>query len=194
MPKREIDKFVASKEQWISTHLVLSERRSEERAAFTLDYGDTALLRGSPYPIPAKDSRHAGFDGECFFIPPGLPPEDIKRAVIQTYKICAKSILTGKTAEYAKRMGVTPAAVKINSAKTRWGSCSAKNSLNFSWRLIMAEDSVIDYVVVHELAHIREHNHSKRFWAVVEDVLPDYRRRKQRLKALQEKLSREDWG
>jgi hypothetical protein len=90
-------------------------------------------------------------------------------------------------------MSVTPIAVKINSAKTRWGSCSNKKSLNFSWRLIMADDDVIDYVVVHELAHLREMNHSPRFWAVVEAVLPDYRERKLKLRALQAKLNREDW-
>ena len=95
--------------------------------------------------------------------------------------------------DFAKRMDVTPTAIKINGAKTRWGSCSAKKSLNFSWRLIMADDDVIDYVVVHELAHIAEMNHSARFWALVEGALPDYQSRKAKLKALQQRLSIEDW-
>ena len=90
-------------------------------------------------------------------------------------------------------MGVTPIAVKINSAMRRWGSCSSRMSLNFSWRLIMADDAIIDYVVVHELAHIKEMNHSARFWAVVESVLPDFRERKRKLKELQSRLSGEDW-
>ena len=91
-------------------------------------------------------------------------------------------------------MNVTPIAVKVNSAKTRWGSCSGRNSINFSWRLIMADDDVIDYVIVHELAHIKEHNHSDRFWAVVASVLPDYKMRQAKLKILQKKLASEDWG
>ncbi|MDR2568929.1 MAG: M48 family metallopeptidase, partial [Oscillospiraceae bacterium] len=74
-----------------------------------------------------------------------------------------------------------------------WGSCSAKKSLNFSWRLIMADEDVIDYVVVHELAHLIEMNHSVRFWAVVERVLPDYRERQKWLRELQRKLNVEDW-
>ncbi|MCL2342290.1 MAG: M48 family metallopeptidase, partial [Firmicutes bacterium] len=98
-----------------------------------------------------------------------------------------------KTAAFAEQMGLKPRAVKINSAKTRWGSCSALKNLNFSWRLAMADDGVIDYVVVHELAHLREMNHSARFWAIVAGVLPDYRERQKRLKALQKRLGNEDW-
>jgi len=94
---------------------------------------------------------------------------------------------------YAGLMSASPTAVKINGAKTRWGSCSAKKSLNFSWRLVMADDSVIDYVVVHELAHITEMNHSARFWAIVAGVLPDYKERQKQLKALQKRLNAEDW-
>lgn len=125
--------------------------------------------------------------------PPGLPPESIKHAVIRVYKLAAKSILTDKVIEYANRMKVSPAAVKINNAKTRWGSCSGKNSINFSWLLVMADDSAIDYVVVHELAHIMEHNHSPRFWAVVAGILPDYEQRRRELKELQNRISQEDW-
>ena len=88
---------------------------------------------------------------------------------------------------------VSPAAVKINEAKGRWGSCSSKKSLNFSWRLMMAGESVIDYVVVHELAHLKEMNHSPRFWAEVGRVLPDYPGRRAKLKELQKLLSVEDW-
>jgi len=98
-----------------------------------------------------------------------------------------------RVAHYKEIMGVSPAAVKINGAKTRWGSCSAKKSLNFSWRLIMADDAAIDYVVVHELAHMFEMNHSERFWAIVAGVLPDYKERRKRLKELQRRLNAENW-
>jgi len=100
---------------------------------------------------------------------------------IEKYRKLAKRDLTGRALRFAKLMSVTPAAIKINGAKTRWGSCSAKKNINFSWRLIMTGDDVIDYVVVHELAHLTEMNHSKRFWAIVEGVLPDYRERRARL-------------
>lgn len=194
MPKATIDEFVASKEEWITAHLSRREQLNDEKAAFCLNYGDTVTLCGKTYPIRAKDGKRAGFDGECFFVPPGLTPDDVKRAAVQIYKAAAKRIIGDKTGEFSELMNVKPAAVKITSAKTRWGSCSGKDSLSFSWRLVMADESVIDYVVAHELAHIIEHNHSPRFWAVVENVIPDYRQRRAKLKALQDKLSREDWG
>jgi len=109
-------------------------------------------------------------------MPPGLSPDEIKAACIQIYRILAKRDLTNRVFDFAKQMSVMPTVVKINSVKTRWGSCSSKKSLNFSWRLIMADDDVIDYVVVHELAHIIEMNHSQKFWAIVENILPDYQR------------------
>lgn len=192
-PKADIDRFVTAKQAWISKHLSAREQSMRSKADFTLNFGDMAAFCGKTVPIRAKAGNRIGFDGECFYMPPDLPPEEIKRAAIQIYRLTAKRLLTNKVIEYAKAMGVRPIAVKVNGAKTRWGSCSGNNSINFSWRLIMADEDVIDYVVVHELAHIKEHNHSPRFWAVVESILPDCNARKQKLKALQKKLSYEDW-
>lgn len=91
------------------------------------------------------------------------------------YISIARDIFTRKTAYYARIMGVSYGRITIREQKTRWGSCSSKGNLNFNWRLILAPEEVLDYVVVHELAHRREMNHSKAFYAVVESVLPDYR-------------------
>ena len=94
----------------------------------------------------------------------------------------ARDILPGRVAHYAGRMGVTPTGVKITGAKTRFGSCSAKNSLCFSLYLMAYPDTAVDYVVVHELAHIRHKNHSPAFYAEVARVMPDYRERRKLLK------------
>jgi predicted metal-dependent hydrolase len=83
---------------------------------------------------------------------------------------------------YMLSTGLRCSAIRINNAKTRWGSCSAKGRLNFVWRLIMAPQSVIDYVVVHELVHIKIRNHAKRFWQHVEAILPDYKQQNAWLK------------
>lgn len=91
------------------------------------------------------------------------------------YISIARDIFTKKTAYYARIMNVSYGRISIREQKTRWGSCSSKGNLNFNWRLILAPEEVLDYVVVHELAHRREMNHSKAFYAVVESVLPDYR-------------------
>lgn len=98
------------------------------------------------------------------------------------YKKRARRQLEARTAYFAQQMGVTYNRIAIRSAKTRWGSCSAQGNLNFHWKLILMPPQVLDYVVVHELAHRKEMNHSPRFWAEVEAVLPDYRKRRKWLK------------
>lgn len=100
----------------------------------------------------------------------------------------ALAYLSGRVRHYGEIMGVSPAGIKITSARTRWGSCSGKNSLCFSYRLILLEPEAVDYVVVHELAHIRVKNHGPGFYREVERVLPDYRWRIALLKECQRKI------
>ncbi len=94
----------------------------------------------------------------------------------------AKELLPDRVAHYAAIMGVTPTSVKITSARTRFGSCSGKNGICFSLYLMQYPEAAIDYVVVHELAHIRRHDHSPAFYAEVAKVLPDYKERMKLLK------------
>lgn len=103
--------------------------------------------------------------------------EEVKRL-----KQRAHDILPAKVAHYAPLVGVKPTAVHITSAKTRFGSCSGKNSISFSWRLMAYPEEAVDYVVVHELCHIKEHNHSIKFYAEIAKVLPDYQERIKSLK------------
>ena len=98
------------------------------------------------------------------------------------YREQARRVLTEKTAYFAKLMGVTYGRISIRGQKTRWGSCSAKGNLNYTWTLMLCPEEVQDYVVVHELAHRREMNHSKAFYRIVEEILPDYRERMRWLK------------
>lgn len=93
----------------------------------------------------------------------------------QELRCQAKAYLPERVAHYAAVMGVTPTGFKVTGAKKRLGSCNGKNSLCFSWRVMLYPPEAVDYVVVHELAHIRHHNHSRDFWAFVEQTLPDYR-------------------
>lgn len=90
----------------------------------------------------------------------------------------AKSVLAQRTAYFARQIGVTYGRITVRDQKTRWGSCSQTGNLNFNFRLILAPLEVLDYVVVHELCHRRQMNHSAQFWQEVAQVLPDYRKRK----------------
>lgn len=89
----------------------------------------------------------------------------------------AARVIPERVSAYAARMGVTPAGVRITDAKKRFGSCSGKDRLCFAWRLMQYPPEAVDYVVVHELCHLVHHNHSRAFWSLVEQVMPDYRQR-----------------
>src|SRR6266498_208075 len=98
------------------------------------------------------------------------------------YRGQARQILNERVNLYASQHDFRYEKIRITSARSRWGSCSANGSLNFSWRLIMTPLETIDYVVIHELVHTMIHNHSKRFWKKVEKILPNYKEHKKWLK------------
>ena len=114
----------------------------------------------------------------------GQPPRDYEQnpALEAQYRKEARRRITERAAYFAEKMGVDYGRIAIKAAKTRWGSCSAQGNLNFHWKLILMPPAILDYVVVHELAHRIEMNHSPRFWAQVERILPDYRERRRWLK------------
>lgn len=192
-PDREIERFVKENLSAIERKVELALINEQRRDSFCIRPGDKLLFLGKEYPLETVSGLQIGFDEHRFYIPDNMPAEDIKPTIIKVYKKLAVNVLRAKAEEYAQKMMVTPTAVKINSAKTRWGSCSGKNSLNFSWRLIMADERCVDYVVVHELAHIAEHNHSERFWALVEKHMPDYKSQEKKLKELQRHTAGENW-
>ncbi len=107
------------------------------------------------------------------------PPSD---AEIVAYKEKAFAVLSKKTADYAAKMGVTYTRIGITDAKGRFGSCSAKGSINYSWRLMRYPEAAWDYVVVHELCHLLHFDHSQAFWQTVAHYLPDYKARASLLK------------
>ncbi len=101
---------------------------------------------------------------------------------MRKYILQAKEVIPQRVEYYARQMGVSYARISIRSQRTRWGSCSGKGNLNFNCLLVLTPPEVLDYVVVHELCHLREMNHSVRFWQQVESVLPDYKVRRKWLK------------
>ena len=98
------------------------------------------------------------------------------------YKKKALDYFNSRCSYFANKMGVVYGNIKVNKAKTRWGSCNAKGDINFAYRLIFTSEELIDYVIVHELAHLKEMNHSLRFWSIVENTMPDYKERRKELK------------
>ncbi|MDR0944392.1 MAG: M48 family metallopeptidase [Ruminococcus sp.] len=149
-----------------------------------VEYDGSLLYRGQEVNLKKTD-RSPTFSDGVFYIPCGEDGHIDRQAVISLYKKLAATLLTRKAVEFSRIMGVAFTAIRITGAKTRWGSCNSDRAISFSWRLVMASDELIDYVVVHELSHIIELNHSKRFWAVVGQYIPDFKKRRERLKTIQ---------
>ena len=194
LPQADIDRFVEQKQDWITSRL-----RERERASLpAFRWGDTVPFLGREAPVWSGEAP--AFDGGRFFLPPGVLEEDwpgVRKALEPLYRREAKTLLTRLTEQEVRRSGwnggQTP-PVRITGAKTRWGSCSGRNTLNFSWRLLAAEEDAVRYVVIHELAHTAEHNHSSRFWALMESACPDWRRQRESLRQTGLRLEREGWN
>jgi len=110
--------------------------------------------------------------------------ERLSQAIVKWYRKEAHDHFLDRLNHFASLMGVKFSRMAVGDQRGRWGSCSSQGVIRLNWRLLMAPEAILDYVVVHELAHIPVHNHSAAFWRVVETFLPDYRQRRRELKEL----------
>ena len=114
-----------------------------------------------------------------------LGDDELRALLERWYRREAGAWLAGRVEHYSSQLGVRPSRVAIRGQRSRWGSCSGKGTVSLNWRLMMVPSALADYVVVHELCHLRHMNHSPQFWAMVGGVVPDYRERRRSLNALQ---------
>lgn len=152
--------------------------RAARRPKPELRDGETFMLLGEPYPL--RLTRRLRLFDHGFLIPDG-DFEAKKAAMVELYRELAGIMIPRRVEFFQDLCGIRPDKVRINSAETRWGSCSGKRTLSFSWKLIQCPRETVDYVVVHELSHLHEMNHSPAFWRRVGAVLPDYATRRRRL-------------
>jgi predicted metal-dependent hydrolase len=190
-PQSAIDRFICEKKDWIAEKSGQMSALAETRKKYAVTQGSSLPLLGRDYPV--IDAKEVAFTG-TFFTVPKEEFSVLKPRLIHLYASLAKTVIVERTDYFSKKMELFPTGVRIGSANSYWGCCSGKNKLNFSWKLMMAESEVIDYVVVHELAHIAEHNHSERFWRLVEQTLPNYRKLRGKLKLLEINLRKQDWS
>ncbi len=165
--------FVNKHKTWIKK----KQKEAREKLNFVKkDFkdGEEFLYLGKNYKLTVvSDQKVPIFFDQGFFLSQNYH-RFAKEIFVDWYIKEAFNIIPKRVDLFAGKMGYTYNKVKITSARTRWGSCSHKKNLNFSWRLITAPISVIDYVVVHELVHLKEPNHSKRFWDKVKKILPEH--------------------
>ena len=171
--------FIEEKERWILQKKSQKASVDIHLPPENLD-GYVFLLLGKNCRIVLVDSRYVRFDEDSYTI--YLPTKNARARLIKWLKENGKRIFTTVTERKAKEMGVTFQSVEISSAKGKWGSCSFDNKIRYTYRLIYAPKEMIEYVVVHELAHVRHKNHSALFWAEVAKYVPDWKQKRKWLK------------
>jgi predicted metal-dependent hydrolase len=188
LPHHLIEAFVFEKAGWIQQKRAELARREgvcgrPAGAARKFEAGEDFLFLGRSYPLQIVEHQAEGLAlDEAFRLKRSALP-GAAQVFERWYKIQARALFTRRVDELARQHGFTVRELRLSSARTRWGSCGAKGTLNLNWRLVMAPAAVIDYVILHELAHLKEKNHSLRFWALVEKLAPDYKIQRQWLKA-----------
>ncbi len=185
LPKSAVDEFVRSKEKWIREKSSLLRQRQQAGAAAALRFPERLPLLGRDYPV--EQGAPAAFTGVSFRLP-GPSPQEARAQAAALYRSLAAGYLPRRAAFWQEKVGADPASLRVGSAKGSWGSCSGKNGITFSWRLMAAPPEAVDYVVVHELCHILEHNHSPRFWALVARQLPHWQALRASLAGLARRL------
>lgn len=181
VPKKTIETFVADNRQWITAHQqeILKELAIKE--AFDFSDGLSLPLLGQPRSIATGT---LGYTRENIFLPAGTPAQR-QAAFFSLLRTVGQNTVPPIVQRYAEALDVMPQRITITSARTRWGSCSTKGNLCFSRLLFCLSPQLIDYVVAHEVAHLKEHNHSTRFYRTVESLLPNHRALQNELRDVQ---------
>ncbi len=181
--KREINALVKKHAGWIVKKRAEARKNQETFASRQFVEGEEFYFLGKNYVLQYTGSEKSTLRlwGEKLQIA-NSAQEKAKIVIEKWYKKEARQIFTERVNFYAEKYGFEYKKLKLSSAKRRWGSCSSIGNINLTWRLVMAPPEIIDYVVVHELCHLREQNHSKAFWVQVGAIMPDYKVRRKWLK------------
>ncbi len=178
-PLTEIDNFIRSKTDWIKKAIARQQQEKKEIGEKQYRGGEAFYYQGKKYPLEIIEVRDFQpclvFSGRRFYLNSPGTKETGEKLFAFWYKARAKEYLTARVEHFSRIFGCPKTAVKITSARNRWGSCGAENNISFSFRLMMAPPDVIDYVVIHELMHIQQKNHSTKFWTLVARSMPEYK-------------------
>jgi predicted metal-dependent hydrolase len=165
--RRAVETFVTSQEDWLRSRL------GQIEPVVMPTYGEQIPVEGRML-VLAPGSSRIRIEGESLLV--GGNPEHLPARLKAYLRTLARDRLVGASEEYAERLGRKLGRITLRDTRSRWGSCTEKGDLMYSWRLVMAPAEVLEYVAAHEVAHIIEMNHSDRFWRVVEKLMPGYRK------------------
>ncbi len=175
-----IESLVLKKNRWINEKLNIQNQVLAIKPK-TFTCGESFSYRGNPHLLKIEAGLYPAIklsqDQLVIFVRDVSADNSkaIKQLLIKWFKQQAEDQLKEKTDHYSKIIGVTPSSITIKTFKARWGSCSITKAIQYNWKIIMAPESIINYLVVHELCHILHHNHSPTYWQEVKKYCPDYR-------------------
>ncbi len=178
-PADDIRRFVEQKKGWLAKILARQKQETAQLKDKEYETGEHLFYLGQLFPLEVFfepfEKEGVVFRNNRFYLNCRGDKALKKHYFISWYKQKADKFIRHRVDFFSKMLKLPYEKISITSAESRWGSCSEDNSISFSYRLIMAPPDVVDYVIVHELTHIREKNHSSRFWKKVEEVIPSFR-------------------
>jgi predicted metal-dependent hydrolase len=181
VPSEYIEEIIRQKHSWIVRKFDEMKRRPL-LSGHEYTEGEIFLFLGREYPLHILPDGNMTIErSEKLYVSYKLLP-DIKNHIRRWYREEAHKEIQARCMWFSMKTGQVPTTIRITDAQQRWGSCTHKGGLNFSWRLIQSPPDIVDYVVVHELVHIGQPDHSRKFWNKVRDILPDYERRRKWLR------------
>jgi predicted metal-dependent hydrolase len=188
IPEDVIIEMVKGKAAWISKKLYYFKHRPYQSASREFVTGELFMYLGRECPIEMNLDVNIErpnvtiLNDKIIVTTKNNDKEYIRKALELWYREMAKEEINKRVSFYQKYFNMKPSEIKVKEQKRRWGSCTYKDSLLFNWRCVMAKESVLDYIVVHEMCHMVHKNHSKEYWKAVASILPDYKQREQWLK------------
>lgn len=186
-----LESLILQKADWILKKLHAAHQK--QLPAVQWQDGEQLLLLGNTVTLAVRhDVRSRTVNHQPGLLELAMPNHDEKpavaRKVLQWYKKQALIDFSRRLEIFSAKLGVTLPKLLISNARTRWGSCNSKREIRLNWRLLQAPPHLINYVVCHELAHLKEMNHSAKFWAVVASIYPDYKSAEKELKVWSPRL------
>jgi predicted metal-dependent hydrolase len=178
-PMSEINRFVQEKQNWIHKTIQRYKEEAIKNKAKEYITGEMFYYLGELFPLEVffekNERKGLVFWSNRFYLNTPDAAEKGMSYFVSWYKRKARQHIRQRVDFFSRDLNLRAKSVKVTSAEKRWGSCSAEDNLSFSFRLIMAPPDIIDYVIVHELMHIKEKNHSDAFWKLIEEFIPEYK-------------------
>ncbi len=182
MSEQTISQFVFEKQDWIRQKLSLIQQ-NRQKFDEVIHY-KKFLLFGNEYSLKLANVKKVETSSSdmSIYMPSTTPDDKILSKLKSWYKKQAKTIIEERVEYISKLIKLKPTSIRISDSKGRWGACNTKGNINFNFRVVMLEPAVIDYVIIHELCHLVEMNHSRRFWNIVNSFMPNAEIQKNKIK------------